>query len=264
MSTYISAAGGRTPYPCGQTSVQAVRPESRSFAAVADALAVARAAARPSDRSGSRRHNGVTRVFRARRDAGRDESEEQRVARNVAHAAQTGFDRARPRLAARRGIAVLLGTITACVVAAGCGSSSPSTTASSPRVAGQELALSECVRAHGVPDFPDPGTITTRPEDMIGGIGVPSTINTQSPAFRAAWTACQGMISARLSPQGKPQITPALKASMIAHAQCMRTHGVSAYQDPSFPPGGGIESFQGPGVNPQSPAYRQATAACGK
>jgi hypothetical protein len=167
-----------------------------------------------------------------------------------------------PRIAARRRTPALLGMLTVCVVAAGCGSSTPTTTASSPAVAGQELAFSRCVRAHGVSDFPDPGASATGPENMIGGIAIPSTINMESPAFRAAWTACQGMMSARLSRRGKPQITAALKASMIVHAQCMRSHGVPAYQDPRFPPGGGIETFDGPGVDPQSPAYEQAAAVC--
>jgi hypothetical protein len=59
------------------------------------------------------------------------------------------------------------------------------------------------------------------------------------------------------------KITAVTKASMIAHAQCMRTHGVPAYQDPRFPPGGGIATFDGPGVDPQAPAYKRAAAVCG-
>ncbi len=168
----------------------------------------------------------------------------------------------RPRIAARRGIAALLGTITVCVVAAGCGASSPKITTSSPRVAGQELALSKCVRVHGVPNFPDPGASATGPEDMIGRVAIPSTINTQSPAFQAAWTACRGLLSAGLSPREKRPITASLRASLIAHAQCIRSHGVPGYRDPTFPPSGGI-GFTDAGTDPQSPAYKQAAAACG-
>jgi hypothetical protein len=53
-----------------------------------------------------------------------------------------------------------------------------------------------------------------------------------------------------------------MKASMVARAQCMRTHGVPGYQDPKFPASGGIE-FTDAGINPSSPAYQHAAAVCG-
>jgi hypothetical protein len=159
-------------------------------------------------------------------------------------------------------IATLFGTIAACVIAAGCGSSAPRSTASSPTVAAQQLAFAKCVRAHGITNFPDPGTSVSGAENMIGGIAIPATINMHSPAFKTAWTSCQGLRSARLNPQGKPSITATMKASLIAHAQCMRTHGVPGYQDPKFPAGGGILVTDA-GTNPQSPAYKHAAAVCG-
>jgi hypothetical protein len=45
-----------------------------------------------------------------------------------------------------------------------------------------------------------------------------------------------------------------MKAAQIAHAQCMRTHGVPGYPDPGFPSSGGI-AITDAGTNPQSPAY---------
>jgi hypothetical protein len=42
----------------------------------------------------------------------------------------------------------------------------------------------------------------------------------------------------------------------------MREHGVPKLQDPTFPPGRGIEVTDA-GVNPQSPAYKRAEAVCG-
>jgi hypothetical protein len=158
--------------------------------------------------------------------------------------------------------AALLATIAACALAAGCGSSSPKRTTGSPSVAAQQLAFSRCVRAHGVASFPDPGASVSGQENIIGGIAIPTTINIQSPAFKTAWTACQGLMAARLAPEGKPPITASLKASLIAHAQCMRTHGVPGYQDPRFPAGGGIEVTDA-GTNPQAPAYRNAAALGG-
>jgi hypothetical protein len=49
---------------------------------------------------------------------------------------------------------------------------------------------------------------------------------------------------------------------MVAFSKCMRTHGVRAYPDPIFPANGGISIGFGPGVNAQSPAFKQARATC--
>ena len=62
----------------------------------------------------------------------------------------------------------------------------------------QMLAISECMRAHGVGGFPDP---TTRPPSSPAGcsgvmthngvsFAIPTTINLQSPAVQRAATAC--------------------------------------------------------------------------
>ena len=64
---------------------------------------------------------------------------------------QTGSHRGRRRagaLAAAAAVAVL---------ATACGGSAPSS-ASAPTYA-QEIALAQCMRGHGVPDFPDPRCI---------------------------------------------------------------------------------------------------------
>jgi len=139
----------------------------------------------------------------------------------------------------------------------------PGGSASSSGFATQALAFSKCIRAHGIAGFPDPGANIPGPNNSIGGIEIPPTINIQSPAFQTAQNACRGQFSAVFSRQGKPGTTAAMKASLIAHAQCMRTHGVPSYLDPTFPPGGGIAVTDPPGVDLQSPAYQHASAQCG-
>jgi len=61
------------------------------------------------------------------------------------------------------------------------------------------LKISQCMRRHGVPDFPDPRTSVPSHPSGPGGVisdidGVvlvfPSTINQQSAAFAAAAAAC--------------------------------------------------------------------------
>jgi uncharacterized protein YceK len=157
-----------------------------------------------------------------------------------------------------RGLAILA---VAAVTLGGCGGTTrTSAQAPSAGTAGA-LAFSECMRAHGVSGFPDPGAAPNGAADMIGGIAIPSSIDLQAPVVAAALHACQSIISRAITRQGRPAITAQLKAKLIAQAQCMRNHGIPV-QDPNFPSGGGI-SFTDAGFNPQSPAYVRAQAVCG-
>jgi hypothetical protein len=146
-----------------------------------------------------------------------------------------------------------LAGVIACLLAAGCGASTPVSKPTASTPAAQLVAFSKCMRGHGVSGFPDPGAAATGAENSIAG---------NSPAFETAQTACQRLLSARFSRQGKPSLGASQKASLIALSQCMRSHGVADYPDPTFPAGGGISIGLGPGVNTQSPAFKQAQAAC--
>ena len=151
----------------------------------------------------------------------------------------------------------------ACLVLAGCGGDSIAKTTSASAGTGDAVAFSKCMRVNGLPSFPDPGTPSSGPANMIGGVSIPASIDAQSPAFEGAMHACRGLLGAALSRQGRPSISAQMKAAMIAHAQCMRTHGVPGYQDPQFPASGGI-LFTDSGTNPQSPASPHAAALCSR
>ena len=138
--------------------------------------------------------------------------------------------------------------------ATGAGSPSPN--------AGPALEFSRCMRAHGVTNFPDP-----RPGS--GGIQIPANVNPQSPAFRSAQQACKQF----LPNNGVVPATSAKdRAAALALARCMRTHGVPQFPDPAFSPPRGARSvlvmrgmvFAIPSsVDPKSPAFQQASHACG-
>ncbi len=70
------------------------------------------------------------------------------------------------------------------VLATACGSSAPSS-ASSPTYA-QVLALAQCMRSHGVPNFPSPGQSTASPHSAFP--------NVNSPQYLAAAGACQHLL----------------------------------------------------------------------
>lgn len=140
------------------------------------------------------------------------------------------------------------------------GPSSPYGPASSP------IAMSRCMRANGVSGFPDPregpngggvgfpgGLIVTGSGSMVV-MGVPFS----GPALLHAEKACKEY----LPPGGPPPaVSESQKEAAIANAECMRKHGVPNFPDPTFS-GGSINAALG-GVNPQSPAFKQAAAACG-
>lgn len=149
--------------------------------------------------------------------------------------------------------------VSVCGALAACGSSDHP----APNAGPNRLAFSECMRSHGVPDFPDPGGAVPTSGSGIGidlaGIHVPSSIDVHSPAFVSALKSCQKL----LFPNGHPAVSAAQKEQLIAQAQCMRTHGVPNFPDPKFPSSGGIIEAVGLGVNPSSPAFEDATKACG-
>ncbi|HTP22769.1 MAG TPA: hypothetical protein VMJ65_24400 [Solirubrobacteraceae bacterium] len=131
------------------------------------------------------------------------------------------------------------------------------------------LAFADCMRSSGVPNFPDPSP-------GRGLLFNASGVNRSSPAFRAAQAKCR-----KLLPGGPPgpgaRTHPSTQtlAKLLRIAVCMRRHGISQFPDPrtSVPSDlAGIEDitdFDGAillfpqTINLQSPAYKQALAACG-
>jgi hypothetical protein len=143
-------------------------------------------------------------------------------------------------------------------VLAACGSvgsgGSPGSTAS--------LEFARCMRAHGVPNFPDPGA--------GGAIELGSGLDTQSPAFQAAQRGCIPILRAggqRHAP------TAGQRTAMLRFARCMRGHRIPDFPDPEtpaqVPPNtnvlgvGGLVFPLGSTINISSPAFRQAAAVCG-
>jgi hypothetical protein len=56
------------------------------------------------------------------------------------------------------------------------------------------INFSKCMRAHGVPDFPDPTFGSNGGSVSINGSGGSSDLDPNSPAFQAAMKACQSLM----------------------------------------------------------------------
>ncbi len=123
----------------------------------------------------------------------------------------------------------------------------------------QAVAYAACVRAHGVPNFPDP-KISTNGNEVKVAIGVTRAI-TGNPHFKSAQQACS-----KLLPSGGPgegsshQTTPSEQAQYLKAAACIRSHGVPNFPDPTFSGGGVHINHQG--LNESSPVFKAAVHAC--
>jgi hypothetical protein len=124
----------------------------------------------------------------------------------------------------------------------------------------QAVAYSACMRAHGVPNFPEP-QVTTNGSEVRVAVRVTPGI-TGNPEFKSAQQACS-----KLLPGGGPgegtnhQISPQEQSQYLKAAACIRSHGVPSFPDPTFS-GGGVHLPKTAGVNLHSPPVRAAEEAC--
>ncbi len=152
------------------------------------------------------------------------------------------------------------------IVLAGCGSSGKPSGSSDASNESVGIKYADCMRSHGVPNFPDPGP--------GGGVQIGAGINPQSPAFQSAQSKCSSLMP---GPGGGPApASEALKVRMLREAQCMRAHGLPSFPDPTASrpspseQGGLALAFGHPGsfiAIPKSlvdsPAFNHAAARCG-
>jgi hypothetical protein len=133
-------------------------------------------------------------------------------------------------------------------LAAGCGHEAPSRASDGPFQ--QALNYAKCVRANGVPDFPDPQ------QDGKGGIRQDGG-NTDTPAARKALEACRDKM-----PQGEANGGRVDSAKLAAWTKCMRSKGLPNFPDPDVSGGSFTVSLTGTGISGNSPAFESAMRAC--
>jgi hypothetical protein len=150
------------------------------------------------------------------------------------------------------------------------GGAADSGSPSQSQIEADTLKYSQCMRASGVPGFPDPnasGSIEITP-----GTG----IDPRSPAFQAARAKCQKLLPGGLgNPGSATHPSPDWLAQMEQAAQCMRRHGIANFPDPqtTVPSLGSspeeINDIDGvifvfpASIDTQSPQFTRAATACG-
>jgi hypothetical protein len=158
------------------------------------------------------------------------------------------------------------GTGSGATAGGGAGSTTPvASQASGP------LAFSRCMRANGVPNFPDPSA---------GGAAeftLPPGTSPEAPAFQAARAKCRNLLPGGGPPGPGSTTHPSAQtlSKLVRIARCMREHGVPQFPDPQTTVPSKlagiteITDFDGAillfpaTMNMQAPAYRQALTACG-
>jgi hypothetical protein len=152
---------------------------------------------------------------------------------------------------------------------AACGSSSNQTADPGKGGYPQALAFSRCMRAHGLPNFPDP---TSHGHGIQLSAAPDSGVDPQSPAFRAAQKACQHLMPGGGPTSDHPSAQD--KAQMLKVSQCMRAHGIAGFPDPTNSQPSAAKGFSMAigrngvflaipnSIDVQSPAFRRAAAAC--
>jgi hypothetical protein len=141
----------------------------------------------------------------------------------------------------RRTAAVIIAA-TALALLAACSGSSQSSGAGGTPNAGQAasspsaVAYSDCMRSHGVPNYPDPGSDGALPKGNAQQFGVSSSqLQMAESDCQHLYPANDGAIQQCETTGDCPQavVQQALNI-MREYAQCLRSHGVARWPDPTL------------------------------
>jgi hypothetical protein len=119
------------------------------------------------------------------------------------------------------------------------------------------LAHARCMRDHGV-DVPDPqfdgGRVMQRGPDE----------NASPQKVREAEEACRKYLDEIEPPELSEEEEQEFKEAALAHARCMREHGIENFPDPTFGEDGRAELRigKGTGIDPNDPEFEEAQEAC--
>jgi hypothetical protein len=166
----------------------------------------------------------------------------------------------------RRAVALAVVAAVA-VLATACGSSasSDSSALGGSVTYAQTVALAQCMRSHGLPDFPNPdssGDFNLTTTSSSSG----SAVDVDSSQFQTAYGACRHLLAgggpslgqleqvAQQEQQALQKVLPVL----LKYSQCMRGHGLPTFPDPTST---GFD-LNGSDIDPESSQFQTAQGAC--
>jgi hypothetical protein len=140
------------------------------------------------------------------------------------------------------------------LLVSGCGGL-PSSKGGSPHAgasptSASAVGFSQCMRSHGVPQFPDPDSRGVLPKV------VPQQVAVTGSQLERAQAACDYLLQASDAQSQQTTI------GMLDFAQCMRVHGVRDWPDPSTDSDGEpVFDLRGQ-VNPDTPRMNAVSGDC--
>jgi len=119
----------------------------------------------------------------------------------------------------------------------------------------------ECMRAHGLPTFPDPAVATDGPAAGHAILDKSVLKNYSDGVVNQAITACRSALdqAGLVSGQGSSNISQQELQARLALARCIRAHGVPNFPDPNPTTG---DVTPPPGLSKNSPSILAAIRAC--
>jgi hypothetical protein len=118
------------------------------------------------------------------------------------------------------------------------------------------VKFAACIRAHGVPGFPDPNA-----QGVFSLTGSDASLP-RSSQFQRASTACRSLLHLGGGPPSAAESAKML-AQLLKYSQCMRSHGVTNFPDPTDSDGRvGLQVNLSGSLNPQSSIFQRAQSAC--
>ena len=159
----------------------------------------------------------------------------------------------RGRPPALQSVAITVAAAAMIFAVVACSNPSPGSTpgaGSSPATTAQLVEFAQCMRSHGVKNFPDP----VNGAFSFSGVG-PDRVDPGSPAFQAAKAACIHLVPGEAQ---RPAVTAQDLAAGDKLAACMRSHGFPAFPDPTSQ-----NVFDVPkSINIALPSYQSAFSTC--
>jgi hypothetical protein len=151
---------------------------------------------------------------------------------------------------------VILGVVALAACSSSGGSTATGTSSSGASSAyTQALAYAQCMRAHGVPSYPDPNS---KGQFYIANGASDPTAHVSTTVLNAASQACQKLLPATMVKPRNGQGSTSQQTAELRWATCMRSHG-----EPNFPDPASDGSFTLPsGMNADSPQFQAASKAC--
>jgi hypothetical protein len=124
------------------------------------------------------------------------------------------------------------------------------------------VKFASCVRAHGVPNFPD-SAVTIAANGAVEFRLTSGTVNPNSPQLKSAMQACQSLIP-HAKASGSGPSTHSMD-QLLKYVQCMRSHGVTDFPEPNSNGEIQVQITGGAAnnpLNPNSPQFQSASRAC--